>query len=266
MKVLLRILYALVVALLFVFVQNYAHSVAADKYFQEEGLKAFVDSNPDKYRFFYGSTGYHKKEATYTIKQNDFTIQFFEINKVFKNKEGDVKVEEYYYIMIDHPTFVIPHQFPQVHYLRFSNDDATESFRVVQFKRLPFSVVVNNEEEGLIDALDLINKGFTKIELIEYYSEENEIILAESNVEMLEEHLTIKNVVEDNYNNIDVLNENGIFTKLPIESSEYAYIYYLIMIGYIIIMIIVTYFIFFFRPKKLGKEKPSKHFYKKTEK
>ena len=87
MKILGRILFAFTVAIFLVVFNSVANTTSSNKYFNEEGLKIFQSDSPDRYRIFYGPTGYHTKTATYSFELGGFNINFFEINKVFINKK-----------------------------------------------------------------------------------------------------------------------------------------------------------------------------------
>lgn len=256
MKILGRILFALAAALLLIFFHNFGTRLTADKYFAEDGKEIFMSNGPDKYRFFYGATGYHLAEPTYSFVVNQYQIQFFEINKVFINKEKDVKVEEFYYIMIDHPTNVLTIDNPQRYYLKFVTGDEPITLRIHQFREIPFSLVVNDEDKALITVNDLIGKGITKFELIDF-QDPNETILGESNISFKEEDLVIKDVVTTNYNNKEVLNQHHIYTKYQIDASKYNYLYYLTIAVYFVFIGITTYFLYFFNKNRTRKNKPT---------
>lgn len=261
MKVFYRIIYALVVAILLFYVHRQANEKTANKYFEVEGTKAFSDDNPDKYRFFYSPLGYHKKEPTYAITKSGFKIQFFEVNRVFVNRKKDVKADEYFYIIIENENYPLLKEFPQRYWFRFINEEEKLAYKIYQFRDFPFSVVVDEEEKSLIDAAKIIAGNYQEIEIILFEDDEEEI-LVKSELEVSSEDLIIKNEVLKGYQEEEYLNSKGIYFVEEINHSSYLYIYYLIMAAYLVGVIITTYLLFFFIPKKMGRKKPSPHFNK----
>lgn len=249
MKVIKSILFALTVTLLFRLVLSITSSYVSDLYFDKEGKEAFVDSNPDKYRFFYGTTGFHKKEATYTLEDNDYKVQFFEIGKLFKNKNNDVKVEEYFYIMIDNPNKILTIDNPQIYYIKFLNNQKEElTLRIFQFKELPFSVVVNEDDEGLINVSDIYSKNYNKVIIYDDSTKEN---LFEQIINLNENDLTIKDKLLEFNNDLEELKIYNIYNPIKV-STKYNWILYLVIILYVILLTIVMYFMFY-RKKRSAK-------------
>lgn len=272
MKILGRILYALIVAVLLILVGNFSNSVTSNKYFENEVQTAYDNNHEDKYRMIYGSLGFHKKEATYEYNINGYQIQFFEIEKLFvrenKDKTKDYLVEKYLYIMIDHETEILTIDNPQRFYMRFNFVDDfhnTEmvTYRVHQFKKLPVSVVVDNDDGGLIpfDFFTNKDKSVINFELFDYNDDtKEEVILAKSNTNFLESDLVSEEFLIENYTNEETLNNAGIYFKYQANKKPYVGYAVLIYSLYALGVIITGYFFFFFKRKKLGKNEPSEHF------
>jgi len=261
MKVFGRIGFALLAALLLVAVHNFATRMTADAYFDKVGNEIFTNSKDNyKYRFFYGSTGYHLDEPTYKFEFNNYLIQFFEVNKVFVNKEKDVKVEEYFYIMITHPSEVLNSTKNKQIVLRFHSPIEIYDYHIQKFKTIPFSLVVDEKQSGLIEAQGLIKKNIQSIDIVEIVGEQN-VRLASGDVSFDSNDLVIKNHVYTKYNDESYLNSQGIYLKLHPDSSDYNYIYVLIMLAYALIVIVIGYFLYFnqlvitiFKQRKKKKE------------
>lgn len=245
MKILGRILYSLTFALLIFPLINTATNIAASKYFNNEGKDIYLSDSPDRYRLFYGSTGYHLNDATYHFVDNDYQIQFFEINRVFQ-KDGEITVIEYFYIIIDHPSNILTISNPQKYYLRFmSKGEIVSDLRIHQFEEIPFSVVVDDEDKGLIDAHSIIDNKIDTVQIIDYTHDGPTTILAEYEMEFKVEDLVIKEVVKTYHSDIEHLNANDINIKYQVESQKYNYIIWLFVLGYVIIVGGFTYWLFF---------------------
>lgn len=251
MKVLGRIFFSFFAAILLIASHNFGTTLSADKYFAEEGLKIFNENGEDKYRFFYGSTGFHLNEPTYMIENNGFKVQFFEINKVFKNKKGNIKVEEYFYIIIDNPDRVLTTDNPQRYYLKFYTNNGPYTLRIHQFRNIPFSVVVDGDDKGLLDVNDLIDRKISRYEIIDF-KDEIETVISAGKLSIKEEDLVIKQHVIDNYNNEEYLNSQGINIKYQFDASKYNYIYFLVVGGYILSISLITYLLFFKKNKRIA--------------
>lgn len=249
MRIIGRIFYAFAVAIFLIAAHNFGTTLSADKYFANEGLKIFNENGEDKYRFFYGSTGFHLNDPTYIIENNQYKVQFFEINKVFKNNKGDIKVEEYFYIIIDHPEKVLTTDNPQRFYMKFYTNNGPYTLRIHQFRNIPFSVVVNDEDEGLLDINDLTSRKITKYEIIDY-ADELETVISTGKLDIKETDLVIKRHVIDNYNNEEYLNSKGINIKYKFNATKYNYIYFIVMGGYLVSISLITYLLFFKKTKK----------------
>lgn len=266
MKILGRIGYALLIALLLFFFHNFGTRLAADKYFANEGIEIFTSNGEDKYRLFYGSTGFHLDEPTYSFIDNDYNIQFFEINKVFE-REDEIRVDKYFYIMIDHPTHILTIDNPQRYYIRFVTDDEPITLRVHQFREIPFSIAINDENKGLIVVDDLIDKNISKFEVIDYIvfgADEQETILASADITFDADDLLIEDIVKDKYsNNWRATFDNDVFKPYKYDASDYNYIYYLTMLVYVIVVVATTYLVYFRKSeKKLNKKKLAERYVK----
>lgn len=260
MKVLGRILFALLLAIFLPVFNNIANSVSANKYFESEAKAIFNDkTNEDRYRIFYGATGYHRSEPLYSYYIGGYNINFFEINKVFVNKKKDVLVEEYLYIMIDNDDKILTIDSPQKYYFRFVMEDKNENitYRIHQFKNLPFSTVVDNDDRALISTDIFKDNKVVKFEMFDYDENEpkdrRELILAEAKLEINTDDLLMKETTIKHYNDLDILSENEILTVYKADTKKYSKVYSGIMISYVVIVIISTYFVFFFK-KKTKKE------------
>ena len=259
MKILGRITYALLIALLLFFFHNFGTRLTADKYFENEGKETFTSDSEDKYRLFYGSTGFHLNEPTYSFTVNEYNIQFFEINKVFEKKD-DIRVDKYFYIMIDHPTHVLTIDNPQRYYIKFVTDDEPITLRVHQFREIPFSIAINDENKGLIEVDALIDKNISKFEVIDYTlvrEVEEETVLASAEITFNRDDLVIEDMVTTKYNNnwrADF--DDDVFKPYKYDASQYNYIYYLTMVVYVVVVVLTTYLVYFRKnEKKLNKKK-----------
>lgn len=259
MKVFYRIIYALFVGILFLYAHRFAITKTGDKYIKIEGKKAFEENSTNKYRFFYAPLGYHKDNETYVVNKDGFTIRFFEVDKVFYTRRGDVKIEEYFYIVVEYDKFTIPKEFPQRYWFRLLNGEEMITYKIYQFRDFPFSVIVDENEQSLISLDEILSNNYNEIEILLYEDDEEEILMNED-ISILRTDLKMEKEILKDYKDLNYLESVGIY---PANNElKFMYIYYLIMVAFLVLVTITTYLLFFYVPKMLGKTEPSNHFNK----
>src|SRR5690554_4823234 len=79
MKIVGRIVYAIVMVIFFLFTFNYAQELMTSLYFEDKGVPILEEETID-YTFFYGSVpDYYAVEPVFSIDQEGYEFRIFEI-------------------------------------------------------------------------------------------------------------------------------------------------------------------------------------------
>ncbi len=262
MKILGRVLFALLCVILFIFSLNYSEQIRVSKYFEKYGVEALEEAkeDPTAYRFFYGATGYHKNAPLYIITNSEYTIYFYEVVTLEQNKAKEKRVNTYLYTIITSKTKPLTKKNNQL-LLRFKDtsveveneayDKSYGDFSVVRFRNLELFVAVNEEIRIHINKDEFINKNFDLVELYFVDEERNFDKLLSEPISINEEDFTIAKKVLENYNNPDTLVYTyNIFPKQIHVMKEFDYIFYITFAGVLILIGIMTYFTYFFKRER----------------
>lgn len=96
MKVVYRILFALLMVLLFWFSLNTANNIVTERYINENVMENLRGDEPD-YLYFYGTVpSYNHRKPLYSYESETYNVRFFEI--LVSNDKG-AKNEEYVYVL-----------------------------------------------------------------------------------------------------------------------------------------------------------------------
>lgn len=259
MKILGRVLFALLCVIVFIFALNYSEQIRTSFYFEKYGQAALEKAKTDEkqYQFFYGATGYHKNEPLYKVSSGDISMYFYEVVTLEKNKQGDIRDNTYIYTIIVSET--TPLEKPKNHLLlRFKDssievdnplyDESYGDFSVVRFRNLPMFVAVNEAIKIHIDKDEFINKNFDLVELYFVDDDRNFETLLSEPITINESDFQMAEVVLELYEDHDTLvNTHKIFPKQVHIMSEYDYIFYIVVIAVLVLIGLMTYFTFFFR-------------------
>lgn len=262
MKILGRVLFALLCVILFIFTLNYSEQIRVSKYFEKYGTEALEEAkeNPTSYRFFYGATGYHKNAPLYEVTNGEYTIYFYEVVTLEQNKAKEIRTNTYLYTIVTSKTKPLTKEKNQL-LLRFKDtsievenetyDKSYGDFSVVRFRNLELFVAVNEEIRIHISKDEFINKNFDLIEL--YFVDDDrkfENLLSEP-ITINEEDFTIEEKVREHYSNPDTLVYTyNIFPKQVHIMKEYDYIFYISILVILSLIGIMTYFTYFFRRER----------------
>lgn len=262
MKILGRVLFALLCVILFIFTLNYSEQIRVSKYFEKYGTEALEEAkdDPTAYRFFYGATGYHKNAPLYTVTNGEYTIYFYEVVTLEQNKKKEIKTNTYLYTIVTSKTKPLTKQDNQL-LLRFKDanievenetyDKSYGDFSIVRFRNLELFVAVNEEIRIHISKDEFINKNFNLVEL--YFVDENRNFenLLSRPIIIKEEDFTIEEKVLEYYGDLDTLvYSHNIFPKQVHVMKEYDYIFYIALGGVLVLIGVMTYFTYFFRRER----------------
>lgn len=101
MKVVYRILFALLMVLLFWFSFNTANNIVTERYIKEHVEPNLRGDNPD-YLYFYGSVPhYNHRIPLYSLETEQYNVKFFEL--IVADKKG-TKLDEYVYVIFHDKT------------------------------------------------------------------------------------------------------------------------------------------------------------------
>lgn len=245
MKILGRIVYALVAAIFLLYALNIAESIITAKYFEKYGPEA-AENRDDE--FFYGGAGFHKKEPIIAIEASGFYIKFYEVNKLFiHNKTNEKRVEEYLYILIYDDNNVIKPSNEEEYFISFYSPDDEQYYDISirRFRELDVFVAVyldSNEMSALLAKDAFLNQELTEISILH----ENVIIketLFTHPFEIKDEDFEIANVLLNHY---EERNTYGVYDKIEHDVIEFRPVLYLTIGIYSGLLIITTYLVYFF--------------------
>lgn len=249
MKILGRIFYALFMALMFIFTFWYTRALMEDNYIVDNGTESLANINENYFFFYSRIPNYHKSEPILTYSDDDFEVRMFETAQV---KENDMSAtQESVFIMIHNKNKVLTSSYT----LRLVGE-TNKDIRVVQYRSLDLYVAVNENTEMIVSKDDLLG-NYTEIQLIDdqttyftipYTLSETDFTVKEKLITFYEENGKLPYLE---------LQADLIYKNNPSDLSEYQHIFYIGMAIYFAALIIMTYFIFFFKKKYLGRVKPS---------
>lgn len=254
MKILGRITYALIAGIIFIYLLSFSDMIIAAKYFEKYGPEA-VSTKDDE--FFYGGSGFHKKEVMFKFSENGYYINIYEINRLFvHNKTNDKRVDEYLYIIIYDDNKIINPTNEEEYFLSFYNEveDIYLDVSIRRFRELDVFVAVyldSNEMSTLLSKEAFLNQDLTTITIIHENVNLRETLF-EKPFSISEEDFVIADVLLNHY---ESRNDYGVYDIVEHSISEFQSTKYLVIGIYMGVLIIATYFIFFFDIKKFRKTK-----------
>ena len=255
MKILGRVAFALVVAILYLWVLDYTNGLMTTLYFDKYGTQALIETTPD-YFFFYSSIpDYHKSEPIYRYDDQNYAIRFYEVATVDETELG-LEVGEYAYILIHDKTGTMAGNYTMV----LTDDSQTDvaSIEIVQFRSLDLYVGINAEFSVYINKSTLTTLPFARLSLLSSTEE----VLLETTGSVESADFTIKQQLTDFFTENSTLpqlelQEAGVFRNNPHVMTEFEYIFWVGTGGYLSIVLLITYFLYFFRKRYLGKNTPT---------
>lgn len=262
MKLVGRILYALLAVFTFWFAMDYARGAMTLKYFENEGQTA-VEEGDDV--FFYGSAhDYNQRGAIDTINQSGFTISFYEIADV--KTSPAFEVTPYLYVILRSEDIL-----QDTYYLTFIEGETSLELTFYPFRTLNIQMVLNQDhnEYGIL-AQTVIDGHYSTIQLLDTYKN----VVLEAPLSFNESDLVLEDTITSYYEEHEelpfmALTDHSIYPRITHDYSHYISIMYVAIGLYVLVLIVSTYIVFFMKKKYLGKKKPSdillreQHKYKK---
>lgn len=262
MKLVGRILYALLAVFAFWFAIDYARGAMTIRYFENEGQTA-VDEGDDV--FFYGSAhDYNQRGSLFTTSTSGYTISMYEIADVKTNPE--FSVTSYLYIILRSEDTL-----DDIYYLNFIDEDASLELSFYPFRTLNIHMILNEDQNEYGILAEMIVEGqFTSIQLLDTYKNVVfEVPFAfDGSTLVLEDQITSYYETHEELP-FTALTDHSIYPKITHDYSHYISIMYISIAVYVVVLILSTYIVFFMKRKYLGRKKPSdillreQHKYKK---
>ena len=259
MRVIGRILYAMLAVFTFWFAFNYAQSRMAYLYFQDKGIEALTYDND---AFFYGSgRDYNSHEALANIEFSNIRITFYETADA-DDTQSDLIVDTYITAVLVSDTDI-----EDTYFISFKNGENTQTLKFFRFQTLNIAMLLNehNNEYGVLS--DVLVDQYTSVEI---YSQDDELLHTES-FELTNDMLKIEDAVTNYYdtNNelpFTELEDQDIYPMLSHSISDYMHVMYITIAIYLVILLTSFYIVFVLRRKYMGRKKPSIYFKREQEK
>ncbi|MCK4551799.1 MAG: hypothetical protein KAU02_02695 [Tenericutes bacterium] len=256
MRIFGRILYALMAVGFFLLAFTYSKDLMMTKYLEDVFGESLIDEDSEfsKYYYFYTSIpNYHKDDPIISIESNGYEIMGYEVLRVYIDDNDELVSEESIYLIVYSDT----EDLSQVGYLILENStsDATIGIALQRFKTLNIINGINDNGTIYVVKETFLEGNYDKIYLVGQL--ENTLVEEDFNVE--ETDFNIKTFIEDFYSennrlptidDLSGLTENNIFPNKPHVATDYAHIFYIAMGIYFVIIIFMTYVIYFRRKRK----------------
>lgn len=258
MKIVGRVVYSLVMVIFFLFTFNYAQDLMTSLYFEDRGIP-ILEADEVDYTFFYGSVpNYYKDEPMLSIDQNDYELRIFEIAKL-EQSNSNYSFDPFLYITFHSKVHIMDGEYKLI--VRSSEIDTHTdkqkelSFNLVRFRQLNLFVGVNELGEIYLNPEFFIEHSIKEIEIVK----ENIVLLTidllthdfSTSIEVaLHQFYETENKLPVNDDMID----EGIFPYHTHVMSDYVYVFVIAMVIYFVLLVIATYFTFFFKPYRRSRK------------
>ncbi|MCK5732097.1 MAG: hypothetical protein KAH13_03700 [Tenericutes bacterium] len=256
MRVFGRFLYALLAVGFFLLAFTYSKDLMMTKYLEDVFGESLIDEDSEfpKYYYFYTSIpNYHNDTPIISIESNGYEIMGYEVLRVYIDNDDELVTEESIYLIVYSDT----EDLSQVGYLYLENStsEEAEGIGLQRFKTLNILNGINEYGTIYVVKDTFLEGNYDKIYLINQL----EFTLVEEDFNVEEADFTIKAFIEDFYSvnnrlptidDLSDLSENNIFPNKPHVATDYAHIFYIAMGIYFIIIIFMTYIIYFRKKRK----------------
>lgn len=243
MRILGRISYAFLMAVLLLFVISYTQAIREDLYFNEKIEDALADED---YLFFYSSVpDYNQIDAVYSSRTDDLNVEIYALAVI--ESQSPLVIKERLYVLMHHKN----EDFPADVKLKFIND-GVETIYQMSYYRTFMNVMVG------VNASGEVYLPFIEFDEIKISNQDNVIFNEAIDSTTLDIHL--EDDIRDFYDTNGKLPTDRDLVDvriMPINEHILSGSQHVLWIGvaiYVVILVLTTYFIFFFKPKKLGKE------------
>jgi hypothetical protein len=260
MRVLGRVVFAMLATFTFWFAIDYAQGAMASRYFEHEGNAALLAGEDV---FFYGaSRDFHQRGAIYSFENTTYTLSFYEVAEVVETDDS---------ITVTSFTYIILRSSETMHgnYL-VTLKAGLEKIDIVlyPFRSLNLRVGLNQEQTVFgIESSQLLEQNYNELTLFDPEGAtliSDTIDVTQLNY-ILEEKMTEYYAQEGTLPFTELSTEN-IYPAISHDLSDYIHIMWISVAVYIVVLALSIYIVFFLRRKYLGKTKPSEHLIKEQHK
>ncbi|MDY0317950.1 MAG: hypothetical protein RBQ64_05155 [Candidatus Izemoplasmatales bacterium] len=258
MRIFGRFLYALLAVGLFLLVFTYSIDITANRFYEEvfgASLTDETDDVPDFYYFYTSIPDYHKSDPIISIDEEGYQIRGYEVARAEINEQQQLEITESIYIIVYSDT----KDLSLLSELSLIEADTQNEFIIplTKFKTLNILNGVNDKGQVYIPKELFFDNNFDEINLVG----KDESIIIESALSIDDSDFTIKQNLEDFYNQyealpteetIDNLQDDSISIKIIHLDEENQLNGSVLMVNlamYFIALALATYLIFFRRRK-----------------
>lgn len=283
MKRLLRINYVILMVAAFFIVYQQAFINRYNKFYENKGKESLSSDAENKHLFLYEVKGIHQEKPLFTFSNDKVNVDFYEVSLIDFEKEDNVVTNLFPVITSNANVFKSKDLIYAINFLRnMPGEDSVYPFEIFNFVNLDIYLVDSGFGELLPvitgdEEYDLINKKIISFEVFSVNPDEANKIEEEFIVEDFtfnENSFTIRNelitLLNEKKLNGEPLEftkeekdqlyaEKGIIFQQIHNASEYNYILLIWFGGYLTVLLITGYFVFYYRSKgkKLGRKKPT---------
>lgn len=260
MKVIGRILYAFAMVVVFWAFIDYARGLMTAKHYEEVGIPPLLLEEP-VYDYYYQSVpNYYYDQALIEVDKGDYRVRAYEIAKANHVNQENFEIGTYTYLIIHNQkqTFDL-----DAYYLKI-NDEIKLRLAFFRSNR-NILIAVNDSSEVYVD-ISVLLKDLSNVTL-----EDSDGQVIETLALFLKYQPRMADEITTYYEDHDhvlpttELNSRGYYQNKVHTLEDYMYIFYIALATYVAFLVIATYFVFFFKKRKLGKQEPSLPFKKYEE-
>ncbi|MDD3129281.1 MAG: hypothetical protein PHW21_02825 [Candidatus Izemoplasmatales bacterium] len=253
MRIFVRVLYSMLAVGIFLWIWVTAQDVMEKKFWQpfSDSLTDESSDLPDFYYFYTSIPNYHKSEPIISIEIDGYEIKGYEVAVTAKDEDDNLVIEESIYIIV----YSDNQDLSQVKELTLfeTTGEKSEVIWLTRFKHLNLINAINELGEVYIPKDLFLSGEFDRIKLTNHDDE----VLIESALNIDESSFTIKSSLEQFYQehdklpdaeDIDDLSSQSIGMQIIHEGEEFKVdgdIFFYSIGGYLIVLLITTYLLFF---------------------
>jgi hypothetical protein len=260
MRILGRVVFAMLATFTFWFAIDYAQGAMASRYFANEGSDA-LEAGEDI--FFYGaSRDYHQRGALLSVEASGYTLSFYEVASIVE-EDDDITVTSWTYIMLRSDEDMVGNYLLSL----YAGEEKLDIL-LFPFRSLNLRVGLNLEQTMFgIETSKLVEQDYTELIL---YDPEGGNILSET-ISMSDlDYILVEEIqaYHDQEGKLPFmeLSDQNIYPAISHDLSNYTYIMWISVSVYIVVLGLSIYIVFFLRRKHLGKVTPSPNLIKEQHK